>query len=163
MLGVGHRAEADLPEGQALEVVLLEQCQGIVADLAIQHLIGRLAVREDVGQIEGAQRRLQAREVGVAGQLDIDGAAAHAGDHLLVTAEHAVAEDVDGDLAIRAFLDQLGEAFGRLLLGIGGRGRVRQLEHGGCVRGAHWRKEKQTGEGGLEHWRHGKALLSLLS
>ncbi|MNT56857.1 hypothetical protein D3C72_1941920 [compost metagenome] len=105
------------------------------AHRAIQHLVGRRAILELVGQVQHVQARCQASDEGIAGGTDVDGAAAHARDQRGVVAELAVGEDLDLDAALGALPDLLAEGQRGLVLRIGFRNGMGKAQLDGRLRG----------------------------
>ncbi len=134
---VTQAAEADFPEGQALDAVRAQLVEQREAHRAVQHLVGRRAILELVGQVENVQARHQTGDKGIAGGTDVDGAAAHARDQRGVVAELAVGKDLDLDTALRALLDLLAEGQRGLMLRIGFRNGMGKAQLDGRLRGGH--------------------------
>jgi hypothetical protein len=152
-LVVAQAAKADLPEGQALDLVRAEFVEQRAADRAVERAVGLLRIGELVGQVERIELGREAGHEGVAGGADVDGAAAHAGHQRHVVAELAVGEDLDLHRAAGALLHALRELERGLVLRIAlGHGVAeaqldRRLRRGAAGTEAEQRGQQRAGQG----------------
>ncbi len=116
--GVGDVAEAALSVGQALEVGALQLVQQLLADFAVQDLVGFLVVGKEEGHIQHAHFLAEVDEGAGGDDAQVQHVHAHGVQHIAFAAQHAVGIDFNFVFAVRAFADQFGEFFRRDLEGI---------------------------------------------
>ena len=160
---VGEVAPADLPGRERLQIGGLEFAAQAIADRAIHHCRGMVAALDQKGQVEHIQFWREPGEERVAGQADVERAAADGADRLGIGAQRAVGKDLDLEAPVGLFLDAFGEQQGRLVPAVGFRMRMREaqlraLGHGGAADGEERDAGTGTAEGSPAGERHGILL-----
>src|ERR671912_2238960 len=129
-LRVGDVAEADLPERQSLELVLLELSQELVADWTVHDAVNVLEAREQVRQVEHVELRHERAEERVPGEPHVEGAETQVLQDARIVAERAAGMHLDLNLAVRALLDGFGEKLRREVMRVARRQGVGHLQRG---------------------------------
>ena len=135
MLGVGHFAEAILPERAADDTDIIQLGHQVLADLAVQNGVGMLIACKQEGQVQNQIVGHKVAQRPSGGHGNIQGAHLQVLNIGPLIAQLRGVENINLHSAVGLFIDQLGKLFKTQLIGMRNRAGVGGAEDDGISAG----------------------------